>query len=147
MKKVVLITGCFSGIGHATAEFFADEDWQVVATMRHPEQRDTELKDHENIDLVHLDVLDPASIGEAVRHTVEKHGHIDALVNNAGYAIEGVFESSTPEQARKQFETNVLGLMDVIREVLPVMRKQKGGVIINMTSIGGTDGVPDVYTI
>lgn len=146
MKKVVLITGCSSGIGRATAEFFADEGWNVVATMRHPEQRDIDLKEHENVDRVHLDVLDPGSIREAVRHTVEKYGHIDALVNNAGYAVEGVFESSTPEQARKQFDTNVLGLMDVIREVLPVMRKQKGGVIVNVTSIGGRMAFP-MYTL
>jgi NAD(P)-dependent dehydrogenase (short-subunit alcohol dehydrogenase family) len=142
MSKVVLITGCSSGIGQATARFFADEDWKVVATMRHPEQRETDLKGVENVDLVHLDVLDPASIREAVRQTMEKHGRIDVLVNNAGYAVEGVFEAATPEQARRQFDTNVLGLMDVVREVLPVMREQKRGTIVNLSSVGGRMAFP-----
>jgi NADP-dependent 3-hydroxy acid dehydrogenase YdfG len=146
MTKVVLITGCYSGIGHATAHFFADEDWNVVAAMRHPEQQGTDLKDRENVDLVHLDVTDPASIREAVKFTLEKHGHIDVLVNNAGYAVEGVFEATTREQARGQFDTNVLGLMDVIREVLPAMREQKGGTIVNVSSIGGRMTFP-MYTL
>jgi NAD(P)-dependent dehydrogenase (short-subunit alcohol dehydrogenase family) len=146
MTKVVLITGCYSGIGLATAHFFADEDWNVVATMRHPEQRDTDLKGMENVDLVHLDVTDLGSIRDAVKFTLERYGHIDVLVNNAGYAVEGIFEATTPEQARKQFDTNVLGLMDVTREVLPAMRKQKGGVIVNVASIGGRVAFP-MYTL
>jgi NAD(P)-dependent dehydrogenase (short-subunit alcohol dehydrogenase family) len=146
MSKVVFITGSYSGIGRATAEFFADEDWKVVATMRNPAERKSDLMEHENIDLVHLDVTDPDSIREAVRTAVEKHGHIDVLVNNAGYAVEGVFESATPEQAKKQFDTNVLGLMAVTREVLPVMREQNGGVIVNVSSIGGRMAFP-MYTL
>jgi NAD(P)-dependent dehydrogenase (short-subunit alcohol dehydrogenase family) len=142
LSKVVLITGCSSGIGQATAHFFADEDWKVVATMRHPDQRDTDLKGKENVDLVHLDVTDTGSIRDAVKFTLEKHGHIDVLINNAGYAVEGIFEATTPEQARKQFDTNVLGLMDVIREVLPAMRAQKGGVIVNVASVGGRVAFP-----
>jgi NADP-dependent 3-hydroxy acid dehydrogenase YdfG len=146
MSKVVLITGCSSGIGHATAHFFADEGWEVVATMRHPEQRDTDLKGVGNIDLVHLDVLDRQSIKDAVRHALEKHGHIDVLVNNAGYAVEGVFEATTPEQAASQFETNVLGLMAVTREVLPGMRERRLGIIVNVSSIGGRLSFP-LYTL
>ena len=146
MSKVVLITGCSSGIGQATAHFFADEDWEVVATMRHPEQRETGLRDIENVELVHLDVLDPQSIKDAVSHTLEKHGHIDVLVNNAGYAVEGPFEASTPEQVARQFETNVLGLMAVTREMLPGMRQQRSGIIVNLSSVGGRLSFP-LYTL
>jgi NAD(P)-dependent dehydrogenase (short-subunit alcohol dehydrogenase family) len=146
LSKVILITGCSSGIGSATAEFFADEGWNVVATMRHPEGRETKLKGHENVDLVHLDVTEPDSIKSAVKFTLEKHGRIDVLVNNAGYAVEGVFESTTPEMVRKQFETNVLGLMAVTRAVLPSMREQKEGTIINIASVGGRVAFP-LYSV
>ncbi|HEY3420133.1 MAG TPA: SDR family oxidoreductase [Methanomassiliicoccales archaeon] len=142
MSKVILITGCSSGIGHATAHFFADEGWSVVATMRHPEQRQTDLKGMDNVDLLHLDVTDLGSVRDAVRRTIEKHGRIDVLVNNAGYAVEGVFEATTPEQVRRQFETNVLGLMDITREVIPIMRAQNGGTIVNVSSISGRIGAP-----
>ena len=146
MSKVILITGCSSGIGHATAHFFAEQDWSVVATMRHPELRETDLKGMENVDLVHLDVTEPASIREAVRFALDKHGKIDVLVNNAGYPVEGVFEAITPEQVRKQFETNVMGLMDLTREVIPAMRRQKGGIIVNVSSVGGRAAFP-LYSV
>ena len=146
MGKVILITGCSSGIGHATAHFFADEDWNVVATMRHPEERKTDLKGVENVDLFHLDVTDPGSIREAVRSTMEKHGRIDVLVNNAGFPVEGVFEAITEEQVRKQFDTNVLGMMNVIREVLPIMREQRDGIIVNISSMGGKATLP-LYSV
>ena len=142
LSKVILITGCSSGIGHATAHFFADEDWNVIATMRHPEERETDLKGMDHVDLVHLDVTDPASIREAVKFTLDKYGHIDVLVNNAGYPVVGVFEAMTPEQVQKQFETNILGMMNVIREVLPSMREQKSGTIVNMSSMGGKATFP-----
>ena len=146
MAKVILITGCSSGIGLATAEFFADEGWNVIATMRHPEGGETKLKGRQNVDLVHLDVTEPGSIKDAVKFTLEKHGRIDVLVNNAGFAVKGVFEATAPEQVRKQFETNVLGLMEVTRAVLPTMRGQKGGTIVNLASIGGRVAFP-LYSI
>jgi short-subunit dehydrogenase len=77
---------------------------------------------------------------------MDKHGHIDVLVNNAGYAVEGVFEAITPEQVRKQFETNILGMMNVIREVLPGMREQKSGTIVNVSSMGGKATFP-LYSV
>ena len=132
LSKVILITGCSSGIGHATAHFFADEDWNVVATMRHPDQSETDLKGADNVDLVHLDVTDIDSIRDAVKFALDKYGKIDVLVNNAGYPVVGVFEAITSDQARKMFETNVLGLMDLTREVLPAMRRQKEGIIVNV---------------
>jgi NADP-dependent 3-hydroxy acid dehydrogenase YdfG len=110
--------------------------------MRHPEQRETDLKGMKNIDVVHLDVLDPGSIQDAVRYTLKRHKRLDVLVNNAGYPLKGAFEATTQEQARKQSDTNVLGLMEVTREVLPVMREQRNGAIINVASVGGRVSFP-----
>jgi NADP-dependent 3-hydroxy acid dehydrogenase YdfG len=146
LSKVILITGCSSGIGHATAHFFADEDWNVVATMRHPDQSETDLKGADNVDLVHLDVTDIDSIRDAVKFALDKYGKIDVLVNNAGYPVVGVFEAITSDQARKMFETNVLGLMDLTREVLPAMRRQKEGIIVNVASMGGRTTFP-LYSV
>jgi NAD(P)-dependent dehydrogenase (short-subunit alcohol dehydrogenase family) len=146
MQKTVLITGGSSGIGLATVHYFASKGWDVVATMRNPEVKAAEFKGKKNVDLVRLDVLDRESIQSAVRHAQAKFGGIDVLVNNAGYAMKGVFEASTSEQIRRQIETNVLGLMDVTREVIPVMRKQGGGVIVNISSIGGRIAMP-LYSI
>ncbi len=142
MPKTVLITGCSSGIGHAAALYFAERGWNVIATVRDPESRCADLKGHKNIDLVRMDVTEIGSIKDAVRFAHEKFKSIDAVVNNAGYSVTGVFEASTPEQARKQFDTNVLGLMDVTREVIPIMRVQGNGVIINVSSIGGRVAFP-----
>ena len=108
--------------------------------MRHPEGRDHGLP--AAVDTCHLDVLDRESIRSAVARTLERHGRIDVLVNNAGYGLRGVFETSTQDQIQRQFATNVFGLMDVTREVLPAMRAQKGGTIINVSSIGGRLGAP-----
>jgi NAD(P)-dependent dehydrogenase (short-subunit alcohol dehydrogenase family) len=142
MQKTVLITGSSSGIGHATAIYFADRGWNVVATMRNPEVGTTDLKGRKNIDLVNLDVLDLESIRSALQFAQNKFGTIDALVNNAGYAVRGVFEATTSEQTKRQFDTNVFGLMDVTREVIPVMRRQGHGVIVNVTSIAGKVSSP-----
>jgi NAD(P)-dependent dehydrogenase (short-subunit alcohol dehydrogenase family) len=92
--KTVLITGTSSGIGRETALYFASKGWNVVATMRNPESRQTDLKGKDNIDCVHLDVLDMESIRKAVRFAKDKHGSIDVIVSNAGYATLGPFEAS-----------------------------------------------------
>ena len=137
MKKTVLITGSSSGIGKETAKYFSDKGWNVVATMRKPEKKKKPLFTEDTIDTVHLDVLDRKSITAAITHTIKKYGSIDVLINNAGYATFGPFEASRPETIQRQFDTNVLGLMDITREVIPLMRKQKQGVIINITSVAG----------
>jgi short-subunit dehydrogenase len=142
MPKTVLITGCSSGIGRATALYFADRGWNVIATVRDMEGKCADLKGHKVIDLVRLDVTDIGSIESAVKLARDKYKTVDVVVNNAGYSVSGVFEASTSEQARKQFGTNVLGLMDVTREVIPIMRAQGSGVIINVSSIGGRVASP-----
>ncbi len=146
MKQTVLITGTSSGIGLETAVEFAQRGWNVVATMRNPDKRNTKLHAMKKVDLMHLDVLDAESIKKAVAHAADKYGGIDVLVNNAGYALFGPFEGYDRESVIKQFDTNVIGLMDVTREVLPVMRKQGSGTIINISSVGGRAGFP-MYSV
>jgi len=141
MAKTVLITGASSGIGKATVEIFQQNGWNVVATMRSPETA-TDLAGQENVLLLRLDVTEPESIQAAVDAAIVKFGGIDVLVNNAGYALIGTFEACTPEQIQRQFETNVFGLMNVTRAVLPGMRDRKTGTIINLSSIGGRMAFP-----
>ena len=136
MTKTLLLTGSSSGIGRATALFFAERDWRVVATMRTPSRADAALR-RPGIELLPLDVTDPASIRAAVETTISSFGRIDAVVNNAGYGLVGPFEATTPEQIQRQFRTNVFGLMDVTREVLPHLRANRSGVIVNVASVGG----------
>ena len=139
--KTALITGCSSGIGAAAAKHFAAQGWSVAATMRHPE-KDAALKDVANIKLFALDVTDKTSIGNAVAETLKAFGHIDALINNAGYGLFGPFETADDADIERQFATNLFGLFDVTRAVLPAMREQKSGVIVNVSSIGGLTTFP-----
>lgn len=136
MNKTILITGTSSGIGKATAIHFQQKGWNVIATMRSPE-KDTELKELENVFLEKLDVLDLESINQAIQNGIEKFGKIDALVNNAGYGAYGPLESFPRENIIKQFNTNVIGLMDVTKAIIPHFRTNKEGVIVNISSIGG----------
>lgn len=142
MSKVILLTGTSSGIGEETALYFADQGWNVVATMRNPDNRETKLHNRDDITLLHLDVLDPDSIKKAIETTVQKFDHIDVLVNNAGYALRGTFEATPVEKIRQQFDTNVIGLMEVCREILPTFREQKQGMIINVASVAGRTTYP-----
>lgn len=136
MDKVVLITGASSGIGKETALLFQTKNWKVAATMRSPEKA-ADLQRIADIECIKLDVTDVDSIKSAINETLEKFGRIDAVVNNAGYGLVGPFEASTQEQIEKQFQTNVFGLMNVCREILPYFREQKRGTIVNVASMGG----------
>jgi NAD(P)-dependent dehydrogenase (short-subunit alcohol dehydrogenase family) len=145
MTKTVLITGASSGIGRATALYFQKQGWNVAATMRSPDQEISRTNSLENLDRViclKLDVTDRHSIADAVVETIAKFGAIDVLVNNAGYGMLGAFETSTPEQIQRQFDTNVFGLMETTRAVLPHFRDRKQGVIVNVASIGGRVAFP-----
>jgi NADP-dependent 3-hydroxy acid dehydrogenase YdfG len=144
--KTVFITGTSSGIGLRTALHFHEKGWNVIATMRHPENRTTLLHENGLTDLVHLDVMDESSIQAAVHYALEKYKTIDVLVNNAGYAAYGPFEATAPAQVKKEYDTNVFGLMDVTRAFLPVFRKQNGGTIVNVASMGGRISFP-LYSI
>lgn len=136
MSKTIFITGASSGIGKATAIYFQQQGWNVIATMRSPE-KDTELSKLENVHLEKLDVLDLSSIEQAIKNGIAKFGKIDALVNNAGYGAYGPLESFPRENIIRQFNTNVIGLMDVTKAIIPHFRQNKDGVIVNISSIGG----------
>lgn len=141
MEKVVLITGASSGIGKETAKLFQAKNWRVAATMRSPEKA-ADMKKIVDLRLIRLDVTEPESIRSAFAETREHFGRIDAVVNNAGYGLLGPFEAASDEQIRRQFETNVFGLMAVCREAIPIFRKQKRGVIVNISSISGLAALP-----
>lgn len=144
-KKKVFITGASSGIGRETALYFSDRGWEVIATMRRPDEMPSEFR-RSNIHVLRLDVLDSSSIENALNDAVKTHGRIDVLVNNAGFAVRGVFEASTSGEAKRQFDTNVLGLFEVCRKAIPIFRAQRGGALINIASVAGHIGFP-LYTL
>ncbi len=134
-SKVVLITGCSSGIGKATALRLAGQGHTVYATARKLAAI-AELEQHGCRPLA-LDVCDEASMTAAVRHVEAAHGAVDVLVNNAGYSQSGAIEAVPIERVRAQFETNVFGLVRLTQLVLPGMRRRRAGRIINLSSMGG----------
>jgi NAD(P)-dependent dehydrogenase (short-subunit alcohol dehydrogenase family) len=141
MTKTVLITGCSSGLGRSTARLFAERGWNVIATMRKPDP--TVADGHaDRILVAALDVADPASIEAAAQAGIVRFGGIDAVVNNAGITMVSIFEATPPEAIRQIFETNVFGVMNVIRATVPHLRAQGGGAIVNISSGVGIAGVP-----
>lgn len=136
MNNTILITGASSGIGKATAIHFQQKGWNVIATMRKPEDEDT-LKQLDNVLITALDVLDLDSINKAINDGIDRFGKIDALVNNAGYGAYGPLEAFPRENILRQFNTNVIGLLDVTRVILPHFRANKAGTVVNISSIGG----------
>jgi NAD(P)-dependent dehydrogenase (short-subunit alcohol dehydrogenase family) len=136
MKKTVLITGASSGFGRVAAKLFHTNGWNVIATMRSPE-KETELSALSDILVSKLDVTDKLSIQSAVADGIKKFGKIDVLVNNAGYGALGALEAATEKQVKQQFDVNFFGLIAVTKAVLPGMRHQKSGIIINVSSVGG----------
>ena len=134
-KPVVLITGCSSGIGEATAARLANGDWTVYATARRPETLSA-LADA-GCETLALDVTNEELMTAAVDTIIAKSGRIDALVNNAGYSQSGAAETLDLDDVRRQFETNVFGLLRMSQLVLPHMREQRSGRIVNISSMGG----------
>lgn len=137
MSKVVLVTGASSGIGKAVATYLQQKGYQVYGTSRNP-------KNLENFtfELIALDVLDNDSIKAAVKYIIDKSGSLDVLVNNAGMGITGPIEDTPTAEMKAVFDTNLFGAIDVMKAVLPQMRKQKSGTIANVTSIAGYMGLP-----
>jgi len=134
--KTIVITGSSSGIGKATAKYFAEQGWKVAATMRKP-KNETELIQLENVSLYALDVTNEVSIIKATEQILNDFGVVDVVLNNAGYALAGAFEATSAEQIKRQFDTNVFGLMSVTRAFLPHFRANKAGLFLNVSSIGG----------
>lgn len=141
MTDTVLITGCSSGIGAAAVRRFAEQGWNVAATMRTPSPARF-AQDAGCIETFALDVTERRSVEEAVARAVERFGRIDVLINNAGYGLFGPFENASPESIDRQFRTNVEGVFAVTRAVLPHMRERASGVIINVASLTGLVAMP-----
>jgi len=133
LSRAVLVTGCSSGIGRATAERLARGGWTVYASARRLEA----LEGLEGCRLLQLDVTDDASMRAAVERIEQEEGAVGVLVNNAGYSQSGAVESVSLDEARRQFETNVFGLARLTQLVLPGMRGQGWGRIVNVSSMGG----------
>lgn len=143
MEKVWLITGCSTGFGRALASYAISKGYNVVVTARKPADINDLVVGHENTVLsLALDVTKPEQIKEAVQKTLERFGRIDVLVNNAGIGYFGAVEESEDEAVRNMFEINFFGLANMTNAVLPSMRKQRSGHIINIASIGGLVGFP-----
>jgi len=141
----VLITGASSGIGRATVAACAARGWQVAATMRRPEDAG-DLASLSGVIVLPLDVTSTESVESAVAAVVARFGRLDAVVNNAGYAVDGVFEGADDATILRQFETNVFGLMRVTRAAIPVMRRQGSGTLVQVSSMGGRVTFP-LYSI
>ncbi|MGJ8593106.1 MAG: SDR family oxidoreductase [Aquaticitalea sp.] len=137
MSKVVLITGGSSGIGKSIGEFLTSKGFIVFGTSRNPE-RYTDSK----FDLISLDVSDVDSIEKAIETIIVKSGRLDVVINNAGAGITGPVEEIPMDEIKRNFETNFFGPINVIKAVLPQMRVQNSGLIINISSIAGYMGLP-----
>lgn len=134
--RVILITGASSGIGQICGRHLATRGWRVFGTSRKP------VTNTGDIEMIPMDVDNDASVAQGVGAVVDRAGRIDALVNNAGFSLIGSIEDTSIEEAKAQFETNFFGAMRVCRAVLPIMRRQQHGYIINVSSLAGTFGLP-----
>src|SRR3984957_8080992 len=139
-SKAVLITGCSSGIGEATARRLAGRGWSVYASARRLESIEHLARD--SCQLLQLDVCDEQSMRAAVETVEREHGAVGVLVNNAGYSQGGPIEQVPLEAVRRQFETNVFGLIALTQLVLPGMRSQHWGKVVNIGSMGGKLTLP-----
>ena len=132
-QKIVLITGASSGIGRATAELLASRGYRVFGTARDPDT----VAPVRGVELLPLDVRDDASVASSVEAVLGQTGRIDVLVNNAGYSVVGAIEETSPSEAQALFDTNVFGVLRMVRAVLPAMRRQGSGTIVNTSSVLG----------
>jgi len=145
-SKVVIITGSSAGIGRETALILARNNYRTYATMRNL-QKSSELssivqKEKLDIHFVQLDVTDDNSVKNAIQKVYDEAGRIDVLINNAGYALSGAFEDLSIEEIKEQYETNVYGLIRTTHAVLPIMRRQRSGTVVNISSGAGRFGYP-----
>ncbi|MEO6670297.1 MAG: oxidoreductase [Ferruginibacter sp.] len=145
MEKVWLITGCSTGFGRELAKYVLSEGYRVAVTARNTDDVKDIVEGYEDRSIVlKLDVTKPQEISDAVQETKSKFGRIDVLVNNAGLGYFGAVEESEDAAVRNMFEINFFGLTKMIQETLPIMRAQKSGHILNVSSIGGLVGFPAV---
>lgn len=146
--QVVLITGCSSGIGYETALMLARNGFHTFATMRNTKKLDSleEIIKKERLDLSirELDVNDDRSIENTINCVKKEANRIDVLINNAGYGLVGFFEDLTLDEIRNQFEVNFFGVLNITKKIIPIMRLQKSGIIINVSSGAGQVGFPGI---
>ncbi|MFC6772219.1 SDR family oxidoreductase, partial [Halorubrum pallidum] len=140
VQKTVLITGCSSGIGRAAAHAFSDEGWTVYATARNP--ADIETLGEAGCEIATLDVTDQSDVDRVVDRVLDEAGAIDAVVNNAGYGQFGPIEDVSTQKVHEQFDVNVYGPHRLIRAVLPSMRRERDGTILNVSSVAGRVSFP-----
>jgi len=134
-QKIVLLTGASGGLGTAIAQYLVKDKYKIYGTSRKKIQSDLFIP-------LQIDLTDYESIQKAIHYIIDKEGKIDILINNAGIGITGSIEETKIEDVKKVFETNFFGMMALIQEVLPYMRQQKNGIIINISSIAGYTGLP-----
>ena len=137
-SKIIFITGASTGIGKASAEYLTKQGHTVFGTSRYPGS----YPKPEGYKILQMDVTDIESVQSAINQIVEDKGKIDVLINNAGFGLAGTMEDTSIGKAKEQFETNFFGTVRLIKSVLPIMRKQNSGLIINISSIGGLIGLP-----
>jgi len=140
MTETVLITGCSSGIGRETALSFLADGWEVYATARNP--ADVETLGEEGANIATLDVTEDDDVERVVSRIVDEHGHVDCLVNNAGYGQPGPVEDVPIEKVHDQFDVNLYGPLRLTRAVLPHMRERGTGTVVNVSSAVGRIAVP-----
>jgi NAD(P)-dependent dehydrogenase (short-subunit alcohol dehydrogenase family) len=145
-QRVAVVTGASSGIGYETSLTLARNGFHTYATMRNLQKSKsiTEIANTEKLSLqvVQLDVTDDGSVKDTINRIVAEKKRIEVLVNNAGYGLFGSLEDMSVEEIKKQFETNFFGVIRVTKQVLPVMREQNSGIIVNVSSVGGRIGLP-----
>jgi Short-chain dehydrogenases of various substrate specificities len=145
-KKTVLVTGCSSGIGYATCLMFARNSFATYGSARDlsKAERIQEITNREKLPLkiIRLDVNEDESIRIAIQEIISDSGRIDILINNAGYGMFGPIEEISIEEIKEQFETNFFGTIRLIKAIVPIMRKQRKGTIVNISSMVGRFGVP-----
>ena len=135
MKKIALVTGASSGIGKATALQLIKDGYIVYGAARRVEKMNDIISAGGHA--IALDVTDYEQVKSEINSIIQKEGRVDILVNNAGYAVYGPVEEITVEQAKRQFDVNLFGLAEVTKAIIPTMRNQKSGIILNISSVGG----------
>lgn len=142
--RVVLVTGASSGIGKCCAEYLSQQGHHVYGTSRRTDSIDgKQISSNPNLfQMIQMDVINESSVKKGIDDIIARESRIDVVVNNAGFAIIGSLEDTTIAESKSQFETNFFGSLRVCRAVLPVMRRQRAGHIVNISSIGGLIGLP-----
>src|SRR5206468_12378000 len=145
--KVAVVTGSSSGIGFETSLVLARNNFHTYATMRNPERgtkmRAVQSGENLPIKIIQLDVTSDKSVREAIQSILSESGRIDVLVNNAGYGLVGAFEELGMDEIKQQYETNFFGVIRVTQAVIPIMKEQKYGIIVNISSGAGRFGYPN----